>query len=98
MVKAKNNKVVVYSGDDAVERCLYRFVSDSSNSLDKGELFVADIKKQKPNLEDLNIIKKVNFYDKKVNIYIIKITIEILLVCVFVAVFFLFQKISGILL
>tara|TARA_Y100000385_G_C13107324_1_gene649010 strand:- start:6790 stop:7491 length:702 start_codon:yes stop_codon:yes gene_type:complete len=54
----------------------------------------ADIKKQKPNLEDLNIIKKVNFYDKKVNIYIIKITIEILLVCVFVAVFFLFQKIE----
>ncbi len=54
----------------------------------------ADIKKQKPNLEDLNIIKKVNFYDKKVNIYIIKIIIEILLVCVFVAVFFLFQKIE----
>lgn len=54
----------------------------------------ADIKKQKPNLEDLNIIKKVNFYDKKVNSYTIKIIIEILLVCVFVAVFFLFQKIE----
>jgi len=54
----------------------------------------ADIKKQKPNLEDLNIVKKVNFYDKKVNIYIIKIIIEILLVCIFVSVFFLFQKIE----
>ena len=42
-----------------------------------------DIKKEKPKLEDLNITKKTEPYDKKVKIYFTKIIIEILLIAVF---------------
>ncbi|MFT5795482.1 MAG: hypothetical protein ACI9W5_000439, partial [Ulvibacter sp.] len=45
-----------------------------------------DKKKQKPRLEDLNIKKKVNFYDKKVRTYLGKILAEILFACSFVGV------------
>ena len=51
-------------------------------------------KKQKPRLEDLNIKKKVNFYDKKVRMYLIKIVVEIIFACSFVGVIFLFQNIE----
>jgi hypothetical protein len=53
-----------------------------------------DKKKQKPRLEDLNIKKKVNFYDKKVRTYLGKILAEILFACSFVGVIFLFQNIE----
>lgn len=51
-------------------------------------------KKQKPRLEDLNIKKKVSFYDKKVRMYLIKIVVEIIFACSFVGVIFLFQNIE----
>ena len=51
-----------------------------------------DIKKEKPKLEDLNITKKTEPYDKKVKIYFTKIIIEILLIAVFSLFIFLFQK------
>lgn len=41
-VKAKDGTPVVYSGDDDEDQCLYKFISSSPFSLDKGELFVAD--------------------------------------------------------
>ena len=44
---AKDGRVVAYSGDDKADEHLYRFVSSKPNSLDEGELFVADIKKGK---------------------------------------------------
>ncbi len=34
--------VVVYSGDDGSDRCLYKFISSEPNSLEKGTLYVAD--------------------------------------------------------
>ncbi|MGB0452088.1 MAG: PhoX family protein [Bacteriovoracaceae bacterium] len=42
-IKAKDGRTVVYSGDDKVGECLYKFIADKPGSLDKGELFVADV-------------------------------------------------------
>lgn len=39
---APDGRCVVYSGDDATDRCLYKFISERPGSLDRGELFVAD--------------------------------------------------------
>lgn len=44
-VQAENGQVVVYSGDDKAGEHLYKFVSDQSNSLERGTLFVADLGK-----------------------------------------------------
>tara|TARA_R110002072_G_scaffold64203_2_gene159246 strand:+ start:85763 stop:87349 length:1587 start_codon:yes stop_codon:yes gene_type:complete len=46
-VVAKNGKTVVYSGDDRNDQFVYKFVSSELNSLEVGELFVADIKNGK---------------------------------------------------
>lgn len=40
---AKDGRVVVYLGDDDNNRCLYKFISNSKNSLEKGILYVADL-------------------------------------------------------
>lgn len=45
--KAKNGKVVVYSGDDKADEHLYKFISESDKDFDKGVLYVADITKGK---------------------------------------------------
>jgi secreted PhoX family phosphatase len=42
---AKNGKAVAYTGDDHNFEHLYKFVSDSSNSLEKGKLYVASLEK-----------------------------------------------------
>lgn len=42
VIKASENRIVVYLGDDREDECIYKFISDSATSLDKGELFVAD--------------------------------------------------------
>lgn len=42
---AKDGRTVVYSGDDAENECLYKFISSQPNSLETGELFVADLKR-----------------------------------------------------
>ncbi len=44
---AQNGIPVVYMGDDANDQCLFKFISDSKDSLEKGRLFVADLKKGK---------------------------------------------------
>jgi secreted PhoX family phosphatase len=46
-IMTKSNKLVVYSGDDKNSEFLYKFISDSATSLEKGELFVADLKNGK---------------------------------------------------
>jgi len=40
---AKDGRVVAYSGDDRANEFIYKFVSDTKDSLDKGELFVAGL-------------------------------------------------------
>lgn len=45
VTKAKNGRIVVYMGDDDEDRCLYKFISDSTDSLEKGSLYVANIEK-----------------------------------------------------
>ncbi len=41
-IKASDGRCVVYSADDKSDQCLYKFISDRPNSLNNGELFVAD--------------------------------------------------------
>lgn len=45
VTKGKSGKVVVYSGDDANDEFIYKMVSDSKNSIEKGTLYVADTNK-----------------------------------------------------
>lgn len=47
VVRAKDGRAVVYSGDDKADEFIYKFISDSQNSIEEGELFVADLKKGK---------------------------------------------------
>lgn len=42
-VQLNDGRVVVYSGDDKDDECLYKFISSKPNSLDEGKLYVADI-------------------------------------------------------
>lgn len=44
VVPLPDGRVVAYSGDDKEDEHLYRFISSKPNSLDEGELFVADMK------------------------------------------------------
>lgn len=44
VVALPDGRVVAYSGDDANDEHLYRFVGSKPNTLEEGELFVADIK------------------------------------------------------
>ncbi|MGE4131137.1 MAG: PhoX family phosphatase [Bdellovibrionales bacterium] len=41
-VRAPDGRCVVYMGDDAAGECIYKFISHSTDSLNEGELFVAD--------------------------------------------------------
>lgn len=42
VTRAKDGRVVVYSGDDAVNQHFYKFIADSADSLEQGTLYVAD--------------------------------------------------------
>lgn len=53
-IRAKDGKVVVYSGDDKAGEFLYKFISKNENDLHEGELFVADIKNGKWLSLDIN--------------------------------------------
>lgn len=46
-IPTKDGRVAVYSGDDKNSEFLYKFISKKGDSLEEGELFVADIKKGK---------------------------------------------------
>jgi len=42
-ILAPDGRCVVYSGDDASDQCLYKFIAAHPGSLERGELFVADL-------------------------------------------------------
>jgi len=66
VTKAKNQKIVAYTGDDAVNEHLYKFISDSENSLESGKLYVANLEKKvwmSLDINDQPILKK-NFKDQ----------------------------------
>jgi secreted PhoX family phosphatase len=42
VTRAKDGRIVVYTGDDANDQCLYKFISNSDKDLDRGTLYVAD--------------------------------------------------------
>lgn len=45
VTKGKDGKIVAYSGDDTVNEHLYKFISDSTDSLEKGKLYVANFER-----------------------------------------------------
>lgn len=65
-IPTKDGRVAVYSGDDRNNQFLYKFLSDKPDSLEKGELFVADVlggKWMSLNIDKQPILKK-NFKDQ----------------------------------
>src|SRR5690606_4430200 len=69
----KNSKVVAYTGDDANDEHLYKFISDSTDSLEKGRLYVASLEKGQWISLDINdqpILKK-NFKNQtEIQVYV----------------------------
>ncbi len=41
--RAKNGRAVIYMGDDRTDQCVYKFISDRSDSLERGTLYVANL-------------------------------------------------------
>jgi secreted PhoX family phosphatase len=72
-IRTKDGRVAVYSGDDKNSEFLYKFVSEEKDSLETGELFVANIKTGQWMSLDRSkseVLKK-NFKDQTdVNIYV----------------------------
>ncbi len=65
-IRTNDGRVAVYSGDDKRGEFLYKFISNDKDSLEKGELFVADIRKGKwLSLDrDKNALLKEEFKDQ----------------------------------
>lgn len=66
VTKSKSGKVVAYTGDDSVNEHLYKFISDSKDSLEKGKLYVASLERGEWLSLDINDqpILKNNFKDQ----------------------------------
>ncbi len=47
VTRAKDGTVIAFSGDDKKNEFIYKFISNSKDSLEEGELFVGDFKKGK---------------------------------------------------
>ncbi|MCB9026668.1 MAG: DUF839 domain-containing protein [Bdellovibrionaceae bacterium] len=45
VTEARDGRIVVYSGDDKNDECIYKLISYDQNSIKKGDLYVADIEK-----------------------------------------------------
>ena len=61
VTKAKNGKVVAYTGDDTAYEHLYKFISSSNDSLERGKLYVANLEKGQwlsLDIDDQPILKK----------------------------------------
>lgn len=61
VTRGKNGKIVAYTGDDQANEHLYKFISNSENSLDEGKLFVAQLEKGRwisLDIADQPILKK----------------------------------------
>lgn len=55
---AKDGRCVVYTGDDANDEHLYKFIADKPNSLDTGKLYVANLENKKWILLDVDADEK----------------------------------------
>ena len=53
-IELPDKRVVVYSGDDKIDQCVYKFISDEPGSLKSGKLYVANIQKGKWESLDIN--------------------------------------------
>lgn len=53
-VELPDKRVVVYSGDDKIDECIYKFISDEPGSLNSGKLYVANFLDGKWELLDIN--------------------------------------------
>ena len=53
-IELPDKRVVVYSGDDKIDQCVYKFISDKPGSLQSGKLYVANIEKGKWESLDIN--------------------------------------------
>ena len=53
-IQTSDDKCVVYTGDDSAGEHIYKFISNSKDSLDTGDLYVANIKTGKWLLLDIN--------------------------------------------
>lgn len=72
VTKGKNGKVVAYTGDDTINEHLYKFVSDTTDSLEKGKLYVANLEKGEwisLSIEDQPALKKAFKTQTEVQIY-----------------------------
>ena len=61
VTRAKNGKIVAYTGDDTQNEHLYKFISNSDNSLERGKLYVANLDKGEwvsLDIEEQPILKK----------------------------------------
>lgn len=59
--EAPDGRLVVYTGDDKENECLYKFISDSPGSLDTGTLYVANFNEGKwisVDIDDHQILKE----------------------------------------
>ncbi len=57
----KDGRLVVYSGDDSADRCLYKFIGSKPNNLKEGTLYVANIERGEwisLNYEEQKILQK----------------------------------------
>lgn len=66
VTKSKSGKIVAYTGDDSTYEHLYKFISDSSDSLERGKLYVANLEKGEwisLHREDQSVLMK-NFKDQ----------------------------------
>lgn len=66
VTKSKSGKVIAYTGDDANDEHLYKFISSSSDSLERGKLYVASLEKGQWISLDINDqpVLKANFKDQ----------------------------------
>lgn len=55
VVQLPDERVVVYTGDDKADECLYKFISSKPNSLKEGTLYVANTKEGKWIPIDVNL-------------------------------------------
>jgi len=53
-VELPDKRVVVYSGDDKIDECVYKFISDKPGSLKSGKLYVANTKEGRWESLDIN--------------------------------------------
>ena len=61
VTQAKDGRIVVYSGDDKNDECIYKLISHNQNSINKGDLYVADIENGRwlsLQLEEQPLLKK----------------------------------------